>query len=205
MADLHRVVRHQAVAPLDQLHGGLALTDAGLAHQEHAFAVHVHQHAMAGDPGGKAGLQPIGEVGDEEGGILLTAQDGPLMLHRHLHQLREGGQATGEDQSGDGEFEERIKTFLTLLWTLVVQVGPLHLADDLDPVGGKVVEKAENLQGRAVDVIGAHKAVVIILAGIEHFQLKPLDHFGQFDGRLICHGSSSSTVPGRGGRAGPLL
>src|SRR5699024_9968162 len=107
-----------------------------------------------------------------------------------------------EDEGGDGEVEEGVKALLPLLGGLVVQIGPLHLADDLDAAGGEVAEKAQNLQGGAVDIVGAHEAPIVVLSGVEHFQLKPLDHFGQFDCRLRCHSSSSSAVPGPGARAG---
>ena len=193
--DLHRVVGHQAVAPLDQLHGGLALAHAGVAHEQHALAVHIHQHPVAGDAGRETGLEPVGEVGDEQGGVLLAAQDGPLVLDRHGHELREGLQAAGEDEGRDGLGQEGVKALLPLLRALVVQIRPLHLADDLDAVGGKVVKKAQDLQGGAVDVVGADEAPVVIFALVEHFQLEPLHQLGQFDCRLRCHGSSSSLSP----------
>ena len=50
-ADLHRVVRNEPVAALDQLDGRLALADAAVAEDQHALAVHVHQHAVARDHG----------------------------------------------------------------------------------------------------------------------------------------------------------
>lgn len=162
MADLHRVVGDQPVAALDQLHSRLALTHAGVAHEQHALAVHIHQHAVPGDPGGEAGLEPVGEVGDEDGSILLAAQDRPLVLDGHFHKLRERLQAPGEDQGGDGLFKECVEAFPPLFRALVAQVGPLHLADDLDAVRGEVVEKAEDLQGGAVDVVGADETPIVV-------------------------------------------
>lgn len=48
LAQFHGVIRHQAVSAFDELHGGFTLADAAVAHDEHAFAVHLHQHAVTG-------------------------------------------------------------------------------------------------------------------------------------------------------------
>ena len=64
---------------------------------------------------------------------------------------------------------------------MVAQVSPLHLADDLDAVRGEVVEKAEDLQGGAVDVVGADETPIVVFPLVEHFQLKAFDQLGQFD------------------------
>ena len=45
LLDLHRVVRDDAVAALDQLDGHLALAHAGLSLEEHPLAVDLHHHA----------------------------------------------------------------------------------------------------------------------------------------------------------------
>ena len=49
--DLHRVVRDQTVAALDELQRRLALADAGIAEEQHAFAVHLDEHAVTRDAG----------------------------------------------------------------------------------------------------------------------------------------------------------
>ena len=53
LADLHHVVGDQTVAALDQLQGRLALADAALAHDQHALAEHVDEHAVNADAGGQ--------------------------------------------------------------------------------------------------------------------------------------------------------
>ena len=53
--------------------------------------------------------------------------------------------------------------------------------DDLDAVRGEVVEKAEDLQGGAVDVVGADETPIVVFPLVEHFQLKAFDQLGQFD------------------------
>ena len=45
LAQLDGVVRHKAVAALDQLDGGLALADAGIAQDQYAFARDFDQNA----------------------------------------------------------------------------------------------------------------------------------------------------------------
>ncbi len=56
-ADLHRVVRHQPVAPHDELDGRFALADAGVAGDHHTLAGDVQQHAVAGDAGSQHPVQ----------------------------------------------------------------------------------------------------------------------------------------------------
>ena len=56
-AQLHRIVRDEAVSALDELDGRFAFAHAGIAQNEDAFAVDLHQHAMARDAGSKLGVQ----------------------------------------------------------------------------------------------------------------------------------------------------
>ena len=42
----HHVIAHETVASSYEFKGSLALSDPALSHDEHAFAVYIHQHSM---------------------------------------------------------------------------------------------------------------------------------------------------------------
>ncbi len=162
--DLHRVVGDQAVAPLDQLDGGLALAHAGLAQQEHPLAVDLHQHAVAGDARGQVVpcREAIMALMNSRGGV-LAAQDGAVVLLRHLHALREGLHAPGDDEGGDIVPQKLLKALPPLLRRQAGEIGGLHPADHLEPLGVEVVEKAGELQAGTVHILGADGPVLVAL------------------------------------------
>ena len=102
LAQLHSIVRNQAVAALDQLNGQLALADTAVAEDEDAFAVHFHQHAVAGDAGSKFQIQHTDEAAHQCAGRLIGAQQGHAVLLGQFLHLREGFQllAAADDHGG---------------------------------------------------------------------------------------------------------
>ena len=111
--------------------------------------------------GGQVGLEGGDDVAHEHGGGVLAAQHRPVILVRHLHALGVGVDAPGDDQGRDVLGQELLKADPPLLRRQAGQEGVLHPADDLEPVGIEVVEKAGELEPRAVHVLGADGPVFI--------------------------------------------
>ena len=99
LADFDRVVRNQTVPALDQLDGGLALSDAAVAVDQNALAGNFNQHAVARDARGKRLL----EIGDEAGNDIrcrrVGAQHGHIIFFSHLQTLRQRLIASGNHQN----------------------------------------------------------------------------------------------------------
>ena len=96
-ANLHRVVGDETVTALNQLHSGLALTDAAVAHQQHAFAVHLHQHTVTGDAGGQLDVEVGNQGGHQGGGGLLAHQQGHVMGLAGGQQFGQDGQVAAQN------------------------------------------------------------------------------------------------------------
>jgi len=153
-ADLHRVVRDEPVAALDELDGCLALADAAVAEDQHALAVHVHQHAVARDHGRQLVVEEVDGHARKLDRGAARAQQGAAVFLRHLHALGEHVELAGDDQRRDLILEQILKAFAPLGGGKALEEHRLRLADDLEPARVKVVEKADELQPRAVDVRG---------------------------------------------------
>ena len=72
-AHLHRVVRHQAMAPDDEIQRALALADSTFASDEHAKAEHIHQHGVQDRALGQVVFENRRQFGDRrrrgDGGV----------------------------------------------------------------------------------------------------------------------------------------
>ena len=140
---------------LDQLQGGFALAHAALAGQQHAHAVHIHQHAMPRDPGRQAAVE-VGDGGEGKlGGEHVGLVDGDVPRLCGFQQLRGRGHAPADDHAGQVVGEILLQHGAARLGLKVFQVGHFHLADDLGPLEGKVFIKAAKLHAGAVEVGGA--------------------------------------------------
>ena len=151
-ADVHHVVGHQLVTALDQLQRRFALAHAAVAGDQQARAEHVHQHAVAGFPGG----QPVAQVGDqvqlELGGLLVGGVDGDLPGHAHHQHLVKAGVAAADDDAGQGIVEVLLQPLPAGQLVQLGQVGHLHLAQQLGPFVGKEIPVVGELHARAVGV-----------------------------------------------------
>ena len=103
---------------------------------------------------------------------VLRAQQGAAVFLRHLHALGEHVELAGDDQRGDLVLEQILKAFAPLGGGKALEEHRLRLADDLEPARVKVVEKADELQPRAVDVRDGQRLRLEIRTGIEHLHLK---------------------------------
>ncbi len=58
LLDLHHVVGHKTMSPMDQLQRHLTFSDTALAGDQHTLTINIHQHAVDADPGRQLHLQP---------------------------------------------------------------------------------------------------------------------------------------------------
>ena len=110
-ANLHRVVGHQPVAALEQLDGGFAFADAGIADHQHPLAIDVHQDAVAGDLGGQGPVQIVDDVAGQLHGGLFCPQQGAPVLAGNLHQLRKNLHIPGMIRAGISQRSRSSNTF----------------------------------------------------------------------------------------------
>ena len=148
----------------------------------HAFAVHLHQHTVAGDAGGQIGFQGGDDGTHQHAGGILAAQYRTIILLRHLHALGIGIDPPGDDEGGDILAEQLLKALPPLVRRQAGEVGILHLADDLEPVGIKIVKKTGELQAGAVHILGADGLILIAGSAPQHLQVELFDQLAQFDG-----------------------
>ena len=109
------------------------------------------------------------------------------MLLRHLHALRIGVQAPGDDEGGDVVPQQLLKAQQPLLRRQAGQIGGLHPADHLQALGVEVIKKAGELEPWAVDVLGPDGPVLIALSPAQHLQIKVPDEFAQLDAVQALH------------------
>lgn len=86
---------------MSRLGCGLAFADAAFAHEQQALAVDLNEHTVARDARGQRVLEVGDETGDDIGRGLEAAQDGDIVLFRHLHALGHRLNVTREDECGD--------------------------------------------------------------------------------------------------------
>ena len=186
-ADFHRIVGNEAVATLDELNGGLALAHAGLAHEQHALAVHLHQHAVAGD-GGRQRHPQVGDEGAHEiRRILLGAQQNLVVLLGRPHALRVRLQAPGDNHRRGVIGKQLVKALHALLCRALLQVRPLHQAQQLHTLPVKVVEITRHLEAGTVHVLDGDLAVPVALRAVQHLKMKLVNDGAQTNGRPFSH------------------
>ena len=167
------------MATLQKLHRRLAFADAALAGNQHAFAVHLHEHGVAGNPGCQEGFEVRNDGGNHGTGGFIAAQYGNVMLFRHLHQLLVRLNIPGNEHSRGFEGQETVINPASLEAGKFIQVAGLHVADHLEPHRLKVLEKACQLQAGSGHILHRQVNLLIIRGGIGHPQIKFLYQFGK--------------------------
>ena len=144
-ADLHRVVRDQPVAALNQLDGGLALADAAVAQQQDALAVDLHQHAVAGDARRQVHLQGGDHRRHKIAGRKTGAQQRNLIGVGRRHHLLGDVQVAADDDRRHLLGKELIQKLLPLLGGVLFHIGKLAQTEQLDSVAVEVIVKSAQL------------------------------------------------------------
>ena len=167
------------MAALEQLDGGFAFADAGVADHQHALAIDVHQHAVAGDLGGQGPVQIVDDVAGQLHGGLFRPQQGAPVLAGNLHQLGKNLHIPGNDQGWDFAAQQILEYLSPLLQGHGLQKGELRLAQNLQAFWLEVVIKAHQLQGRAVHVGDGDHPGVIVQALVDHLKVKILHQLAE--------------------------
>ena len=159
---------------LEQLNSRLAFSDTGVADHQHALAIDVHQHAVAGDLGGQGPVQIVDDVTGQLHSGLFCPQQGPPVLAGNLHQLGKNLHIPGNDQGWDFAAQQVLEYLPPLLQGHGLQECKLRLAQNLQAFGLKIVVKTHQLQGRTVHIRNGDHPCVIIQALIYDLQVKIL-------------------------------
>ena len=177
-----------SMAPLDQLQRGLALAHAAFAGQENAYAVNVHQHAVTGHVGSQHPVKIHDSLQGEFGGLHPAHKDGNIPLRGDLQQLLGRGHAPAADDAGQVVAHVAPQHLFPHGGFDGFQIGHLHLADDLRPLGGEELIKAAELHSGPVQV--GDVDVHFLPGGLrQRFQIQGLTKFLDGD-----HAGSSFAV-----------
>ena len=176
-----------AVPPLDQLDGQLALADAAVAQDQDAFAVHLHQNAMAGDAGRQLHIQHAEQAAHQNAGGFIGAQQRHLIFLSQLQHLGERGQlvAAGDDHRRGHGPKQVVQRFIAALGGLHRQKVHLGQAHDLQPQVVKILIVPCQEQARAVDLRDLHMDLAELAGGVDHLHVDPLRQFGQRYGKIF--------------------
>ncbi|MPM84755.1 hypothetical protein SDC9_131831 [bioreactor metagenome] len=178
--DVHGVVRHQPVAPHNELDGRFALSDAGVPGKQNPLAVHVHQNAVPPYAGGQPAIEKFNGVGGKLHGGFRGAQQRPLVFTGAFKALGKAVQIPGDHQRRNVVEKQVVKGLFPLLRTQALQVHNLRLADYLKTAGIEIVVKAQKLKSRPVHVRNGENRLLVIAPPIEQLQIKgsrKLRHF----------------------------
>ena len=193
------------MAALEQLHGGLTFADAAVADQENALAVDLHQHAVAGNPGRQRGFQVGDDGGNDGAGGFLGAQDGNIVLLRHLEALGVGRDVPGDEQRREFVGKQPVEDRSPLLGLQFVHIAHFHIAHDLQTHRLIMVKIARQLKAGSCHVLNGDADGVKIRGRVGDFQIKFL--YQRFQRHTVCirHGFHpesklfSTIIPVRGG------
>ena len=201
-ADLHRVVRDQAVAALDELDGGLALADAALAEQQKALAVDLDEHAVARDARRELDVEERDQRGQEARGAVGGAQQRDAVPLRRVEHLRRRLEAAREDH-GRGLFLKKFfELALLLLHGVRAQIAVLVHPEDLDAGPVEIFEKPVEMQAGAVDVGARDINFRRLPRHIQRLERKFVDDLFKRHGKTAVHFGYSSLSSARGAFAG---
>src|SRR5699024_2044765 len=149
---LHNIIADKTMSSLNQFQSGLTLSDAALAHDQHAFTVYIHQNAMDGYTRCKLHTKPADNFshesrcsssGHQARHIIFMGQIQHILI-RFCH----GSKHHAWNLAGNKAF----KSFHLLLSFQMQKVGILYITNDLDPFIGKMLQISCKLQSRTVNL-----------------------------------------------------
>ena len=158
----------------DQFDGGFALADAGITGDHNAFAVNVQQNAVPGDAGSQLLAEIFHGMAGEVRSPLGCPQQRPSVVPGALQALCGTFHIPGQDQRRNGIGKQVIKNLGPPVLAHFHDIGQLRLAHDLDPAGVEIVEQAQNLQIRPVDVGRFYLVRFIGISMVQNFQSEML-------------------------------
>ena len=194
-AQLDSIVGDETVAALDQLDGGLAFADAGIAQNKDAFAVDFHQHAVAGDAGSQLFIQRGDEHAHQGGGHLGRHKQRHAVLLGELHHLRKRLHAAGQDDGWRLEREQLFQMGVAQRSGQFFQIGHLGQADDLDALVIKIFVVTGQQDARTVHFGRGDHDLFQFAGGIGDGQIGFFRQFCQRNRELRHAGTPLSILP----------
>ncbi len=141
---------------LDQLDRRLALADAAVAENQHALAVDLDEHAVAGDARRKHDIEIGNQCRHELARALGGAEQGYIVFFgagQHVGgQFKAGGDHDRRGMRGEKGVQRRLHCVARAL----VEKTHLALAENLDALGIEQLKETDERQHRAVDLIGGN-------------------------------------------------
>ncbi|VBB38953.1 hypothetical protein TRIP_E160177 [uncultured Spirochaetota bacterium] len=207
-ADLHHIVRHQAVTPLDQLQGGLALAHPRIADQEDSDAENLDQHAMNGGFRSENIRENAQHPAGEFVGIETRHQHRAAGFFGGLGKTDGRPERAGEYATGDIVGKKGFHRAVGALGVEFGQIGAFAPAENLKPIPGEGLVEARQGETRSVQVGNGYLPA----------QAGPPRHAGQVQGilllelqrkqieygetlRLVSYHSGQCTMKGRPGKS----
>ena len=175
------------MAALEKLHSRLALADTAFTDEQNAFAIDLHQDAVARDPGSQRRPEIGDNTGNQGAGGLGGAKHRNVVLFGHGDTFRPGLDVPGDDQRRKFVGEQAVKNHGALLLGQFFQIAGFHIAQNLQAHGFKMVEIARQLQPRTRHVRDGQADGGIICGGKSHLQVEFLSNGCQRDAVGIDH------------------
>ena len=192
---LNRVVGDESVAALDKLQRRLALTDAAVAHQQHALAVDLDEHAVRRYARSEIVVQGADDVGLKLRGVLRCHEHVPVEFLRHFKAFRKRLHPVAYHEAGDVVLHKALERGEALLMAQRVKICTLDPPHDLQAVRIEIVIKPRELHGRAVHVRRDYQSLLIISGGMQRGKLHLLGNGLEFYGIFAAHRLLSSVCP----------
>ena len=175
------------MAALEQFHGVFTLADTTLTDEQNTLAIDLHKNTVARNMGRKKVFEGRGQRAHKVASGILRTQDRLAMLCRHLHALGIGLKPAGVDQRRNRITEQLVKTLQPLLTTQIGQIAILHIADQLDPMGVKMLKITHQLKSGTIHTVLVDLDVLVILPAVEHLQREFADDALQLYKTIVIH------------------
>ena len=190
-ADLNHIVADKAVAPFNQFQSGLALSNPALSHNQDTLSKHVHQDTVNTDHRSKLHIEPADHFRHQIGSRLLRHHAGnPVMVAKLQHILLRL-HSPAEEKTGNLAGNQGVIHLMSSLRRQFIEIGLLHISDNLHAVLVKMIKKSGQLQCRTIYIrMHQHNRVGIQL----HCHIPKPQLFYQFRYRNSIHGPSSPSL-----------
>src|SRR5690606_10225158 len=140
LREFRGVVGDQAMAARHQLQRELAFAGPGLAGDQHADGIDLHEHPVQRDPGRQRTGQVVLQHVVELVAAALRRPQRDARLFGHLHQVLRAGLALVDHQRQRPELQDLLQCFPALPGLQAVEPGQFLAAEDLHLVGIDDVE-----------------------------------------------------------------
>ena len=174
--DLHHVVTDQTMASFNQLQSRLALADSTLSHNQHAFAEHIHQHAVNGNCRSKLYAQPPDNLCRKCRGTFIRTEGRHLILVSQFQQLLARLSQRGKNYAGNFLGHKSFICCLSLFQIQMLQISILYITNNLHPLIGKMLKIPCQLQSWTVDLRNIDFTLCHINIRRHVFQIHGLHH-----------------------------